>query len=53
VLGLQGRFDEAEKIARADLPPVVGPAAACSQAMLLATASGGAARSWDAVKGAQ
>ena len=53
VLGLQGRFDEAEKIARADLPP---EAVANNMAYLHAAAgptTGGAARSWDAVKGAQ
>jgi Flp pilus assembly protein TadD len=53
VLGLQGRFDEAEKIARADLPP---EAVANNMAWLHAAAgptTGGAARSWDAVKGAQ
>jgi len=53
VLGLQGRFDEAEKIARADLPP---EAVANNMAYLHAAAgpaTGGAARSWDAVKSAQ
>jgi Flp pilus assembly protein TadD len=53
VLGLQGRFDEAEKIARADLPP---ESVANNMAYLHAAAgpaSGGAARSWDAVKSAQ
>ena len=53
VLGLQGRFDEAEKIARADLPP---EAVANNMAYLRAAAgptTGGAARSWDAVKVAQ
>ena len=53
VLGLQGRFDEAEKIARADLPP---EAVANNMAYLHAAAgptTGGAARSWDAVKTAQ
>ena len=53
VLGLQGRFDEAEKIARADLPP---EAVANNMAYLRAAAgpvTGGAARSWDAVKTAQ
>ena len=53
VLGLQGRFDEAEKIARADLPP---EAVANNMAYLRAAAgpaTGGAARSWDAVRSAQ
>jgi Flp pilus assembly protein TadD len=53
VLGLQGRFDEAEKLARADLPP---EAVANNMAYLHAAAApttGGAARSWDAVKTAQ
>ncbi len=53
VLGLQGRFDEAEKLARSDLPP---EAVANNMAWLHAAAApvtGGAARSWDAVKTAQ
>jgi Flp pilus assembly protein TadD len=48
VLGLQGRFDEAETLARQDLPPDL---VANNMAYLRAAAQGGApARSWDAMR---
>ena len=52
VLGLQGRFDEAEKLVRQDLPP---QAVANNMAFLRAAAPGpaGPPRSWDAVRTAQ
>jgi Flp pilus assembly protein TadD len=51
VLGLQGRFDEAEKIARQDLPP---DAVANNMAYLRAAAGpAGPGRSWDAMKANQ
>jgi len=53
VLGLQGRFDEAEKLARQDLPPAL---VANNMAYLRAAAGGegaSAGRSWDAMKAVQ
>jgi len=53
VLGLQGRFDEAERIARQDLPPEI---VANNMAYLRAAAgpaAGPAQRSWDAMRSAQ
>lgn len=51
VLGLQGRLDEAEKIARQDLPPeVVANNVAYLRA---ATGPAGPSRSWDAVRSSQ
>ena len=51
VLGLQGRLDEAEKLARQDLPPEV----VASNMAYLRTASGagGGQRSWDSVRQSQ
>ena len=52
LLGLQGRFDEAEKLARQDLPP---EAVANNMAYLKAAFPGatGTGRSWDSVRTAQ
>ena len=53
VLGLQGRFDEAEHLARQDLPPEL---VANNMAYLRAAAATGPAspqRSWDAMRSAQ
>ncbi|MBR7621602.1 tetratricopeptide repeat protein [Phenylobacterium sp. 20VBR1] len=52
VLGLKGRFDEAEKLVRQDLPP---EAVANNMAFLRAAAPGpaGPPRSWDSVRTAQ
>jgi Flp pilus assembly protein TadD len=48
VLGLQGKLQEAERLAREDLPPEV---ASANLAWLRSAAAGGG-RSWDALKGA-
>jgi len=56
VLGLQGKFDEAERLARQDLPPEI---VANNMAYLRAASSAGgassapASRSWDAMRSAQ
>ena len=50
VLGLQGRFAEAEQLTRQDLPPELAEA---NMAYLHAAAGGGDARSWKALQGAQ
>ena len=52
VVGLQGRFDEAERLVRQDLPP---EAVANNMAWLRAAASTGAsgARSWEGLRTAQ
>lgn len=49
VIGLQGRFDEAERLARQDLPPEL---VASNMAFLRAAAAGGttSARSWEALR---
>lgn len=50
ILGLQGRLDEAEKLARQDLPP---EAVANNLAYLRAASSSGAGRNWDSLKTSQ
>ena len=50
VLGLQGRLDEAERLARLDLPPEV---VANNMAYLRAASTPGGARSWDALRSPQ
>lgn len=47
VLGLQGKFAEAERMLREDLPPEM---VAVNLAWLKSAAAGGSARSWDALK---
>lgn len=49
VLGLQGKFAEAERMLREDLPPEM---VAANLAWLKGAAAGGAGRSWEALKGA-
>lgn len=50
ILGLQGRFAEAEKLARQDLPPET---VENNMAWLRAVAGGATGRSWDLLKSAQ
>ena len=50
ILGLQGRLDEAEKLARQDLPP---EAVANNLAYLRAASAAGGGRNWDTLKTAQ